>query len=86
MNVLIDDGGGAVLCDFGLSRIKADVTSRLGLKEASQVGPGSRNWMAPELLMGKALKTPCDIYAFAMTMYEVSNDCMTLIPVLQLLA
>jgi hypothetical protein len=27
MNVLIDDGHNAVLCDFGLSRIKADITS-----------------------------------------------------------
>ena len=33
---------------------------------------GSRNWMAPERLMGGSLKTPSDIYAFGMTLYEVS--------------
>jgi serine/threonine protein kinase len=33
---------------------------------------GSRNWMAPELLLGGSLKMPCDIYAFGMTLYEVS--------------
>jgi WD40 repeat protein len=79
LNVLIDDGGNAVLCDFGLSRIKADATSRTAKVEAGGV-VGSRNWMAPERLMGGALKKPCDIYAFGMTMYEVST-CYLLLTV-----
>jgi serine/threonine protein kinase len=71
LNVLIDGGGKAVLCDFGLSRIKADVTSRT-VAGSSQSGlMGSRNWMAPELLLGGSLKKPCDLYAFGMTLYEV---------------
>jgi len=70
--VLIDDSFKAVLCDFGLSRVKADVTSRT--VEQNQ-GPiiGSRNWMAPERLLGGSLKKPCDIYAFGMTLYEVAR-------------
>ncbi|KIM78163.1 hypothetical protein PILCRDRAFT_42654, partial [Piloderma croceum F 1598] len=71
LNVLIDDSGKAVLCDFGLSRIKADAMS----KTARSVGEsivGSRNWMAPEQLLGGLLKKPCDIYALGMTIYEVS--------------
>ena len=69
-NVLVDDGGRAVLCDFGLSRVRSDVTSRTAI--AGIAAPvGSRNWMAPELLNGGRLRKPCDIYAFGMTIYEV---------------
>lgn len=70
LNVLIDDGGNALLCDFGLSRIRADVTSRTATPNARGTA-GSRNWMAPELLLGGTPKKPSDIYAFAMTTYEV---------------
>jgi serine/threonine protein kinase len=65
------------LCDFGLSRIKADATSRTGVKGDGRGIAGSRNWIAPELLLGGSLKKPCDIYAFGMTIYEVS---LVLIP------
>ena len=70
--MLIDHGCNAVLCDFGLLRIKADVTNCTARPDAGGV-VGSRNWMAPERLMGSALKKPCDIYAFGMTVYEVSG-------------
>ena len=59
------------MCDFGLSRIKADATSRTASANAGGFA-GTRNWMAPEQLMGRSLKKPCDIYAFGMTLYEVS--------------
>ena len=72
-NVLIDDSPKAVLCDFGLSQVRADVTSRTVLTAGSDI-IGSPNWMAPELLQGGLLKPPCDIYAFGMTLYEVSID------------
>jgi serine/threonine protein kinase len=71
LNVLMDDGGKAVLCDFGLSRVRADVTSRT-MKADAAIIIGSRNWMAPERLIGGSLKKPSDIYAFGMTIYEVS--------------
>ena len=71
LNILIDDSGKAVLCDFGLSRIKADATSRTTRTDVGGI-VGSRNWMAPELLLGGSLKKPSDIYAFGMTIYEVS--------------
>jgi serine/threonine protein kinase len=84
--VLIDDSHKAVLCDFGLTRIKADATSRTA--RADGVGiMGSRNWMAPEQLLGKSVKLPCDIYAFGMTIYEVSIGFIVsqaLIPMQQL--
>jgi serine/threonine protein kinase len=68
-----------VLCDFGLSRVKADVTSRTAANDISGV-VGSRNWMAPERLLGGSLKKPCDIYAFAMTLYEVIIHLRLIIP------
>ena len=69
--MLIDDGENAVLCDFGLSRIKADVTTRT-MRPNGGSPMGSRNWMAPERLLGSALRKPCDIYAFGITLHEVS--------------
>ena len=59
------------MCDFGLSRIKADASSRTVVTSDGRGIAGSHNWMAPELLSGGLLKKPCDIYAFGMTIYEV---------------
>jgi len=78
MNVLIDDSYKAVLCDFGLSRMKADVTSRTAHPDQRTI-VGSRNWMAPERIMGGSLKKPCDIYAFGMTIFEVGSCGLLLI-------
>lgn len=74
LNILVDDTAKAVLCDFGLSHLKADVTSRTTRPDGVGV-VGSRNWMAPEWLKGGSLKRPCNIYAFGMTAYEVCDDC-----------
>src|ERR1700683_4753459 len=60
LNILIDGSGKAVLCDFGLSRIKADATSRTAVQSDGGSIIGSRNWMAPEQLLGRPLKKPCD--------------------------
>jgi len=71
LNILIDHGGRAVLCAFGLFRIKADVASRT-IRQTPAVTTGSRNWMSPERLRGESPKKPSDIYAFGMVIYEVS--------------
>jgi serine/threonine protein kinase len=70
VNILVEDSGKALLCDFGLSRVKSDVTSRTA-EMGTTVATGSRNWMAPELLRGSLVKPPTDIYAFGITIYEV---------------
>jgi serine/threonine protein kinase len=51
--------------------MKMEVTTRTTVEEATRI-IGSRNWMAPERLMGRSLKSSADIYAFGMTIYEVS--------------
>ena len=76
----MDEGGKAVLCDFGLSRVRADVTSRT-MKADAAIIIGSRNWMAPERLIGGSIKKPSDIYAYGMTIYEVSYDSLLIISV-----
>jgi len=90
--VLIDDAGHALLCDFGLSHIKTDATTRaVSQGMAGMTVIGSRIWMSPERIMGGKsiqlphctnavtpvlkgeLRKPVDIYAFAMTMFEVGD-------------
>jgi serine/threonine protein kinase len=77
LNILIDDSTKAVLCDFGLSRIKADATSRT-VRTSGVTIVGSRYWMAPEQLLGGSPRKPCDIYAFGLTVYEVSLSLVSL--------
>lgn len=75
LNVLIDDAENAVICDFGLAHIKADVISRaVGVVGQGESLVGSRNWMAPERLLGESPKKPSDIYSFGMTIYEIFTD------------
>ncbi|KAJ7466190.1 kinase-like domain-containing protein [Mycena galericulata] len=73
INILVEASGRALLCDFGLTQIKTDITTRTHIVLDTGV-PGSRNWMAPELLSGSSLRPKSDIYAFGMTLYELYTD------------
>ncbi|KAJ7705640.1 hypothetical protein B0H16DRAFT_1439476 [Mycena metata] len=73
VNILVERSGRALLCDFGLSRMKADATSRTAHTGNTRIA-GSRNWMAPELLAGSLPKIPSDVYAFGMTLFELYTD------------
>jgi len=74
LNILIDDSTKAVLCDFGLSRVKADTASRTVRANGDSVSiVGSRYWMSPEQLTGGQPKKPWDIYALGMTIFEVGR-------------
>ena len=66
-NVLLGEGGAAMLADLGLSRVRAagDVA------RASLLGPrGTPVYMAPELRHGAALHTSCDIFSFGVMAFE----------------
>lgn len=73
-NVLIDDGGNALICDFGLS-IALD-----GLKTGftSSTMGGSVRFLAPELLVSSTPTVATDIYAFGCVCVEVRVLLLTL--------
>ncbi|KAG6915811.1 hypothetical protein DXG01_009685 [Tephrocybe rancida] len=70
-NILISDAGEALIADFGLSQVQDQVSSSIHITRTSaeRIG-GTFRWMAPELLMGKGLNKPADIYSFALTAWE----------------
>jgi len=72
-NVLIDDGRRARLTDFGLSRIKTTLTTQT-MEDANEVGvklPGTKVYMAPERLRRGTMSYSTDVYAFAMSAFQV---------------
>ncbi|KAJ7802583.1 kinase-like protein, partial [Mycena olivaceomarginata] len=74
INVLVENSGKALLCDFGLARLKADAATRTLVHVVSPQIVGSRNWMAPELLNGSRYRVTSDVYAFGMTLNELYTD------------
>ncbi|ORX40883.1 hypothetical protein BD324DRAFT_647787 [Kockovaella imperatae] len=74
-NVLLDDDGKAILCDFGLSKIKLDMVtkSKPDSPMRSAMG-GTMRWQSPERLSGAALSYKDDVYAFAITICELFMD------------
>ncbi|KAJ6554831.1 kinase-like domain-containing protein, partial [Mycena capillaripes] len=74
INVLVENSGKALLCDFGLARLKADAATRTLVNIDNPQIQGSRNWMAPEVLNGSRYRVTSDVYAFAMTLYELYAD------------
>ncbi|KAF9518121.1 hypothetical protein BS47DRAFT_376919 [Hydnum rufescens UP504] len=72
-NILVDSGGNAQLCDFGLSRIKHEAKRT---RTKTHEGGYPRN-LAPEITSGDDERvniTPqTDIYALAMTIYELGT-------------
>ncbi|KAJ7259138.1 kinase-like domain-containing protein [Mycena haematopus] len=74
INVLVEDSGKALLCDFGLARMKADAATRTVVQADAPQIMGSRNWMAPEVLTGSRYRVTSDVYAFGMTLYELYTD------------
>ncbi|WVQ95463.1 hypothetical protein IAU59_002560 [Kwoniella sp. CBS 9459] len=73
-NVLVDDDAHAIICDFGLSQLKMDFTSKSQeLSEGHEVAStaGTLRWQSPERLAGGLLTRENDVYAWAMSVYEV---------------
>nr|XP_019007852.1 TKL/TKL-CCIN protein kinase [Kwoniella pini CBS 10737]OCF46633.1 TKL/TKL-CCIN protein kinase [Kwoniella pini CBS 10737] len=71
-NVLVTDEGHAVICDFGLSQLKMDYSTK-SLEMLDQLTPlaGTLRWQSPERLAGGILTRENDVYSWSMAVYEV---------------
>lgn len=56
-NVLMFDNGRLKLCDFGLSKIKAESSTR-----SKGGAAGTAQWMAPEVMRGSPTDEQADVY------------------------
>lgn len=64
-NLLVDKKYTVKVCDFGLSRLKANTF--LSAKSAA----GTPEWMAPEVLRDEPSNEKCDIYSFGVILWEL---------------
>ncbi|KAG8989277.1 hypothetical protein FRB90_002330 [Tulasnella sp. 427] len=68
-NVVINSSFRAVLCDFGLARIRED--SGFERLETSTGFKGSIRWCSPELINGDPRSPHSDVYAWAWLVWEI---------------
>jgi len=74
LNVLLDDGLRAKVCDFGLAKIKQETTTTTTSIKKSSNPIGTVSWMAPELFKRKAKYTKrSDVYSFGMILWELAT-------------
>lgn len=65
-NILVSGSRHALLCDFGLAKWASSITA------SASKGMGTARWQSPELLKGESRCFASDIYAFGITIAEVS--------------
>jgi len=68
-NLLVGDGWKIKVCDFGLAR----PVDKQGKKEETQLMTivGTNEWMAPEVMLGLEYDHKCDVFSYAMVMWEL---------------
>ncbi|KAG5541896.1 hypothetical protein RHGRI_021658 [Rhododendron griersonianum] len=64
-NLLVDKNWTVKVCDFGLSRFKANTFI------SSKSVAGTPEWMAPELLRGEPSNEKSDVYSFGVILWEL---------------
>ncbi|RYR25925.1 hypothetical protein Ahy_B02g059972 isoform C [Arachis hypogaea] len=64
-NLLVDNTYTVKVADFGLSRTKANTFL------SSKTAAGTPEWMAPEVILGKPSNEKCDVFSFAVILWEL---------------
>ncbi|XP_019461699.1 PREDICTED: serine/threonine-protein kinase CTR1-like isoform X1 [Lupinus angustifolius] len=64
-NLLVDDTYTVKVCDFGLSRTKANTYL------SSKTAAGTPEWMAPEVIRGELSNEKCDVFSFGVILWEL---------------
>ncbi|CAM6084867.1 unnamed protein product [Calypogeia fissa] len=64
-NLLVDKNWTVKVCDFGLSRFKANAFL------SSRSGAGTPEWMAPEILRDEPANEKSDVYSFGVVFWEI---------------
>eukprot|EP00536_Pseudo-nitzschia_multiseries_P002823 jgi/Psemu1/294978/fgenesh1_pm.39_\ len=68
-NLLLDESYTTKVCDFGLSRLKAQARSMTA-------NCGTVQWMAPEVLANRNYDEKADVYSFGIIVWELlSREC-----------
>lgn len=68
-NVLLDDGGGAFITDFGIARIAGEH----GVNITTQGVVGTPSYMSPEQAQGKSLDGRSDLYGLGVMLFEMAT-------------
>ena len=66
-NILLDDGGGAFITDFGIARILSEGSGKI----TTQGVVGTPSYMSPEQAQGAPLDGRSDIYALGVVIFEL---------------
>jgi serine/threonine protein kinase len=74
LNVLLDESYRAKLADFGLAKVKSEITTCLSTRTGSGI-MGTPQWMAPEIFMSTNpdYNTKTDVYSFGVVLWELAS-------------
>ena len=70
-NILLDDGGGVFITDFGIARILGEGGSNI----TTQGVVGTPSYMSPEQARGEPLDGRSDIYSLGVMLFELVTGC-----------